>query len=169
MKPRFFQFESPRFKGNPRGWSPSLQFTDEYSTCGTSALGILLKDDLSVIESRKPKNQTHWSHTAMERELKKHFAVLALNNQNRDNRDEAKRLRNIGIHWETHPLIKPEHVLVASMEISMTYGTWIVMHKGCYWHNFRRRKIPPLLFINCPIMKVWLVWHPDWSKGVKTK
>jgi hypothetical protein len=55
-----------------------------------------------------------------------------------------------------------DHVLLVSQLLTSLEGTWGVIHRNAYYHNFDMYELSALAFVNKPILSVYVVVHPVW-------
>lgn len=114
--------------------------------CGATALSLLTGHPPEEIAAKR--KAAHYSDEFMLRFLAKNgFRTLRLTLCNVSSADHE---------------IGPEYVILLSQLFQKNEGTWGVIFRSNYFHNFALYTLDSLSFVNKPILSAYLVLHPTW-------
>lgn len=63
------------------------------------------------------------------------------------------------------PKLEESHVLLLSQQLTTEEGTWGILHRDVYYHNFQIYYITSLSLINKPLLSAYVLCHPFWRAG----
>lgn len=122
--------------------------------CGASALALLTGVPPEIIAGQNHQ-QRHYSDAFMAGFLRRRrFNVMPLT--------------QCGVSASDSTLGQ-SHVVVLSQLFRKNEATWGVLFGGMFYHNFEIYHLDSFAFLNKPILSAYLLSHPNWRLGQRTK
>lgn len=116
--------------------------------CGASALALL-----TGVRPDKIPSRDDWTSRFMLKFLhERGFTLAKITPQNLTN---TTRLVTYAIN--------SSHVILASILLSRTDATWVVIYSKSLYHNFEIVEFSGYEIVNHPIITAYLVHHPAWK------
>lgn len=137
-------------------FTPHL-FCDEirpFMGCGATAL--------SLLTGVPPEVFSAWNGR------QSHFADRFMCSVLHAGRFKVHRLE-LNVATEANSKIGLRHVLLVSQLVLPQEGSWGVLHRQKFYHNFQIHPTNVLTFLNKPILSAYLVCHQNWLVPVLDK